>query len=130
MLVDPDARVQTGALHSTPAVFKRVDLVDVHDAVQRHMRGDWGNVSKSDANKNEIALLWGGRMTSAYQSKNGVRFWVSTEADRSKTTVLLPRDNRDNNKSMFKFLKPEGEFRKRLFRYGFLLKVFLRAWLQ
>lgn len=115
-LVDPAARVQTGAFHSTPAVLRRVDPVDVYDALKRHQRGDWGNVSDCEAIRNENALLQGGRITSAYQSKNGVRFWVTTEADRSKTTVLLPRDNRDNNKPKVTFLKPMQGFYRRLFR--------------
>ena len=29
---------------------------------------------------------------SVYTSRDGVQFWVITEADRSATTVLLPED--------------------------------------
>jgi hypothetical protein len=113
---DPTTLVPTGTFHTTVAVLKRVDLVDVCDAIQRHQSGDWGNVSVSEANRNENALLRGGRLTSAYQSKNGIRFWVTTEPDRSKTTVLLPRDNRDNNKKRTRFLKPVHGVCRRLFR--------------
>lgn len=34
----------------------------------------------------------GHRLHSAYVSKDGVKFWIITEADRSSTTVLLPEE--------------------------------------
>jgi hypothetical protein len=122
--VDPTPLVQTGTVHTTIAVLKRVSFVDVCDAVQRHQNGDWGSISVSDANRNENALLRGGRLTSAFQSKDGIRFWVTTEPDRSKTIVLLPRDNRENNKPEIKVLKPVRKVYRRLFRKGSLLRVF------
>ena len=65
---------------------------DIDDAIARHRSGDWGEVSESDWRANDSALGCGDRIMSAYMSKNGERFWVITEADRSCTTVLMPGD--------------------------------------
>jgi hypothetical protein len=58
--------------------------------VQRHLDGDWGEVSQEDREINNAALQNGGRLLSAYRIGSGVKLWVITEEDRSVTTVLLP----------------------------------------
>ncbi len=58
--------------------------------LQRHLDGDWGDISEEDREANNLALQNGGRLLSAYRMGSGVKLWVITEADRSVTTVLLP----------------------------------------
>jgi hypothetical protein len=58
--------------------------------LQRHLDGEWGDISEEDREANNSALENGGRLLSAYRIGNGVKLWVITEADRSVTTVLLP----------------------------------------
>ena len=41
---------------------------------------------------NDRAVKGGERLLSVYHSKDGVKFWIITEWDRSATTVLLPED--------------------------------------
>ncbi len=65
---------------------------EVLTAMRRHVRGDWGEIGAEDWAANERALVDGTRVLSAYRSKEGIRFWIITEADRSATTVLLPED--------------------------------------
>ncbi|MBI5386437.1 MAG: hypothetical protein HZA90_17335 [Verrucomicrobia bacterium] len=65
---------------------------DVAAALQRHARGDWGEVGPPDAAENEFALQEGFRLLSAYTDRHGVKFWIITEADRSYSTILLPED--------------------------------------
>jgi len=65
---------------------------DVQAALDRHQRGDWGELEPADRVANERALINGSRILSAYISGHGVKFWLITEADRSSTTVLLPED--------------------------------------
>lgn len=65
---------------------------DVHDALERHRVGDWGDVCEEDWSENEISLDQGFRLLSVYRDRNDRKFWVITEADRSATTVLLPED--------------------------------------
>ena len=60
--------------------------------LDRHARGDWGEVDVEDQQANQDALLHGERLLSAYRTSAGVRLWVITEADRSATTILLPEE--------------------------------------
>lgn len=63
---------------------------DVCIALQRHARGDWGDITEKDAAANNSGLLTGCcRLRSAYRDRNGTEFWIITEADRSATTVML-----------------------------------------
>jgi len=55
-----------------------------------HAQGDWGDVNEHDREANETALREGLRIWSVYHLKDGARFWIITEADRSSTTLLLP----------------------------------------
>ncbi len=61
-------------------------------AINRHVRGDWGNLDEAGRLENELSLREGFRLLSAYRSVAGVKFWVITEADRSATTILLPEE--------------------------------------
>jgi hypothetical protein len=60
--------------------------------LDRHARGDWGQLSASDAQLNDAAIEYADRIMSAYDLADGGRVWVITEADRSRTCVLLPSE--------------------------------------
>lgn len=61
--------------------------------LQRHRRGDWGDLDAEDRAVNRKALLFGQRLLSAYTlPANGEKIWIITEADRSVTTLLLPSE--------------------------------------
>ncbi len=75
-----------------PNALNRVHPEDVRICLERHARRDWGDVRKEDAAENELSLKEGFRILSAYRDRNGVKFWIITEADRSATMVLLPED--------------------------------------
>lgn len=49
-------------------------------------------VDSEDWQENDRSVTEGFRLLSAYESTDGIRFWIITEADRSVTTVLLPDD--------------------------------------
>lgn len=59
------------------------------DLLRRHVRGDWGDLDRTDKAANDAALVRGGLLLSAYDTTQG-RLWVITEADRSSTCILLP----------------------------------------
>ena len=65
---------------------------DVMKALARHAAGDWGDVCEEDFRENEQSLDQGFRLFSVYHAKDGTKFYIITEADRSATTVLLPED--------------------------------------
>jgi hypothetical protein len=83
---------ELGRLLITPHAQDELDPADVFDGIQRHSTGDWGELDEEDRQENELSLREGFRLISAYIARNGTRFWVITEADRSSTTVLLPPD--------------------------------------
>jgi hypothetical protein len=87
-----EAKFPLGRTVATPAVLSALSTGELSIAVNRHQRGDWGDVCPEDREENELALREGFRLFSVYHSKAGTKFWVITEADRSATTVLLPDD--------------------------------------
>jgi hypothetical protein len=65
---------------------------DIPVALGRHAAGDWGKVDEADRKENERSLEKGFRLLSVYKDRNGAKFWIITEADRSVTTILLSED--------------------------------------
>ncbi len=85
-------RFTLGNIVMTAEAFKRLPVEDVSAALARHARGDWGEVYTEDRDANESAIWDALRLHSVYHDRNGVKFWIITEADRNTTTVLLPDD--------------------------------------
>jgi hypothetical protein len=83
-----------GQIVATPAALKALEAAcqAPADFLDRHVRGDWGDVSKGDARLNDAAVRDGERILSAYQTSAGERLWIITEADRSSTCLLLPEE--------------------------------------
>lgn len=63
-----------------------------HSSLRQHARGDWGNLSPEDKQRNEAALKDGSRLLSAYEHWRLPKIWIITEANRSVTTILFPED--------------------------------------
>ncbi len=64
-------------------------------SLDRHVKGDWGDVDAADKRTNDQALKDGDRLLSAYIDKrfpqHGIAtIWIITEWDRSVTTILFP----------------------------------------
>jgi hypothetical protein len=79
-----------GQLLMTPGVQEKIPPSEMLQALRRHAHGDWGDLDDEDRRSNDLSVRDGSRLLSAYHSKEGVKFWIITEADRSATTVLLP----------------------------------------
>jgi hypothetical protein len=60
--------------------------------IERHLSGDWGELSEGDKNANSRALMNGSRIFSAYRTTRGAKLWVITEANRASTCLLLPEE--------------------------------------
>ena len=86
------ARFFLGRLVQTSGALAVLSPEDVLAALQRHARGDWGELDAEDREANERARRDGSRLVSVYRSAVDVKFYVITEWDRSLTTVLLPED--------------------------------------
>jgi hypothetical protein len=89
---DNRAKFPLGQIVATPNALSSIPNDEILAAIARHVLGDWGELDHEDLNANEQALKKGGRLFSAYNSTQNVRFWIITEHDRSVTTVLLPMD--------------------------------------
>ena len=81
-----------GKLVATPEALSTLTKAGQSPAefLDRHTRGDWGEVDGDDWALNDEALEEGTRILSAYRTKANVRIWIITEADRSSTCILLP----------------------------------------
>ena len=83
-----------GRIVATPGALRA--LTESQEApfqfLRRHLTGDWGDLSPADERVNTRALTTGGRLLSAYKTRNGVKLWIITEADRSSTCILLPEE--------------------------------------
>jgi hypothetical protein len=87
----PTPRFPLGRILLTDNAAGRLDTIAVHDAMRRHVCGDWGELCPEDAAINEQALAMGGRILSAYGMGEN-RFWIITDEDFATTTVLMPED--------------------------------------
>ena len=83
-----------GSTRSTPAA-----LAAILDSGQSpsgfldlHRMAYWGDLEPEDRAANDAALRDGGRLLSKYHTAKGVALYVITEADRSATTILLPKE--------------------------------------
>lgn len=93
------AKFNTGAEYITPgaadALIRESSQLGAEGEsaarlLNRHRRGDWGDLCSEDKQANEIALQTGGRLFSNYNLKTGGKLYVITEWDRSSTTILTP----------------------------------------
>lgn len=95
-----NAVFSTGQIVATRGVYdlarENPDFAQfVQKSLNRHVKGDWGDVDDEDKLTNDQALKQGTRLLSAYNDdrfpKNGVAtIWIITEADRNATTILFP----------------------------------------
>lgn len=89
------ARLRFNTLHitATPAALDHIAATgtDPVKLALRHLSGDWGEISAEDQRQNDIALVTGGRLHSAFTIGSRT-IWIITEADRSVTTLLFPEE--------------------------------------
>ena len=80
-----------GTMVMTPGIQNLIETVGFNplEYVDRHSKGDWGDLSTQDTKENELSLTRRLRLFSSYKTIHG-KVWVITEADRSATTILLP----------------------------------------
>jgi hypothetical protein len=83
-----------GHLAITPGAIEALSKTNISadSIIQRHVLGDWGDVAQTDRKSNDLAVEMGGRILSAYILPDRTKIWVTTEPDRSGTTILLPEE--------------------------------------
>lgn len=85
-------RLPLGRLLATPAAIDAIQSagLSIFVLVNRHARGDRGDLPEADREQNELSVVAGQRVLSCYALTGDQKIWIITEADRSVTTVLLP----------------------------------------
>lgn len=88
------ARFLLGRVVATPGALQPFEDAGQHPTLflTRHITGDWGELDEHDRAENELSVVRGFRILSAYTLSTGTRIWIITEADRSVTTLLLPSE--------------------------------------
>jgi hypothetical protein len=83
-----------GQITATPDALREFALSEESMLLYifRHACGDWGDVEPEDAAANDEARETGERIISAYNLRSGTRIYIVTEADRSRTCILLPEE--------------------------------------
>ena len=97
MIARSQPRFSLGQVVATPGALEALQKANQQPAefLQRHVRGDWGEVYEEDKQANEQSLADGSRILSAYRTSAGEKLWIITEAAdesgrRTATTILLP----------------------------------------
>lgn len=95
----PRPKFDPGQVVATPGALDVLTASGQSPAVflDRHLRGDWGDLDDEDRSLNDQAVHDGSRLLSAYTTARGERIWVITEAvgeggRRSSTCLLLPAE--------------------------------------
>ena len=83
-------RFQPGTVVATLGAMSVATTHEIRLLLDRHVRGDWGDLCPEDRRANEDALRHGQRLLSSYRLESGEKLWVITAGDRSETTVLTP----------------------------------------
>jgi hypothetical protein len=79
-----------GTVIATPGARETFSGPYLASCVTRHASGDWGDLTEEDLRLNDLALEQGGTLVSFYRHPVGGRgLYITTTADRGKTTILL-----------------------------------------
>jgi hypothetical protein len=81
-----------GRIMVTPAAAAALRTCDISLALRYHLCGESDRGRRDDSSLPSRHALKGCRVLAAYRSSQGQTFWIITEADRSRTTVLMPKD--------------------------------------
>jgi predicted transcriptional regulator len=65
----------------------------VQKSLERYQKADWGDMSDEVERLNNRNLERSMRLFSSYESKDFPEIWITTEPDRSYTTVLFPDED-------------------------------------
>jgi hypothetical protein len=80
-----------GKIVATPGALEALNRSSQSpgEFLTKHARGEWADLDTFDTEANWTAIRDGSRILSSYQTREGEKIWVITEADRSSTCLLL-----------------------------------------
>ncbi len=65
----------------------------VNDSLGRYRKGDWGEPQENERQRNVRNVDKGYQMFSCYEKEGFPEIWITTTADRSYTSILLPSED-------------------------------------
>jgi len=82
MIANSQPKFPLGQIVATPGALEALQKAGQSAAqfLQRHARGDWGEVGEEDRQANDQSLVEGSRLLSAYRTSLGEKIWIITEA--------------------------------------------------
>ena len=86
---------ELGRVIATPDALDALqeNNIRITELLIKHVGGDWGSLGDEDRLENEQSVKNGWRILSSYPLNNtGDKIWIITEADRSSTCLLLPKE--------------------------------------
>lgn len=85
-------RFRAGRILATPGALDALSRANTSfiTLLDRHLRGDWGDLCDDDRRENELSLEADLRLLSRYRLPHANTVWIITEWDRSSTILLLP----------------------------------------
>ncbi len=99
MIAKAQPKFSLGQIVATPGAIDALKDAGQNAAefLNRHVRGDWGDVCEEDRQANDHALIDGSRILSAYRASLGEKIWIIREATvdsgrRAATTFVLPSE--------------------------------------
>lgn len=93
-------KFQLGKLVVTRAVADRMQADKmfekfVYSSLRRYVDGDWGSIDDSDKALNDnAAKTRESRILAVYVDQTDATIWITTEWDRSVTTIRFPSERR------------------------------------
>ena len=85
---------ETGPVEISPAAAAalKTNQVTLAHLLSRHRGGDWGDLDAFSLQKNNIGLQNGSQLNSQYPLKDGAIIQISTNGDRSSTSIFVESD--------------------------------------
>lgn len=83
---------------ATSAVHRDLSFGEIIKLLSRHFQGDWGDLDEVDRKLNDEVIAHEGnlelqsRVLSKYAVSNNENVYITTEADRSVTTILYKNE--------------------------------------
>ena len=62
----------------------------IEESLGRYRKGDWGDMSGEERQLNSRFIKRGMRLFSSYESERFPEIWITTEPDRSYSTIMFP----------------------------------------
>lgn len=95
-----EAKFTLGTIVATPGAIKTLSDAgqDAAHFLELHQSGAWGDMDQEDRRLNDQAIAHEGdpdhqqRVLSSYRTTLNTKIWITTEWDRSVTTILLPNE--------------------------------------